>query len=103
MSSTLTKKIVRRQSCDLSFIWEQMDDGSPGDSTSDGCEGLLQISLGYSKEAAGARSGYMIFLVKGGIVQSGTYFLQRFSTSLLELLFVARNSRHHAECLCFSI
>lgn len=55
------KKNVRRQSCDLSFIWEQIDDGSPGDSTSDGCERLLQISLGYSKEAVRARSGYMWF------------------------------------------
>ena len=60
------KKNAQRESCKVSFIWEQNEDCSPGDSTSD--------SLNCSKEVVGKESLYVIF-VKVVYMWSSMYFL----------------------------
>ena len=74
------KKPAQRQSCDFSFIWEQIEDCNPGDSTSESSEQLLQ-------RGSGGRSTYKI-LVKGSSMQSVTYFTRGF-------LLVTRSWCHH--------
>ena len=54
---------------DLSFIWGQNEDCSPGDSTSDSSEKLC------SKEAGG--EGMHVILVKGDCMLSSIYFPRR--------------------------
>ena len=67
------------ESCKLSFIWEQNEDHSLGDSISDSPDKVLQ-------RGRGTVSIYVI-LVKGEFMQSNAIFLQRF-------LIVSRSSHH---------
>ena len=73
-----TKKDAQQESWELSFIWGQNEDCSPGDSTSDSSEKLLQ-------RGCGGRSMHMI-LVKGAFhaIQHFTY--KRCSASHEELM-----------------
>ena len=65
------------KSCELSFIWDKMENGSLEDITSASSEKWLQ-------RGSGGRSIYVI-LVKGEFRQSGAHLTKGFSASHEEL------------------
>ena len=73
-----TKKDAQQESWELSFIWGQNEDCSPGDSTSDSFEKLLQ-------RGCGERSMHMI-LVKGAFHAIQHLTFKRCSASHEELM-----------------
>ena len=66
----LTKKDTQRESCELSFIWDQNEDCSLGDSISASSDKLLP-------RARGQRSIYVI-LLKGEFTQSSIHLIKGF-------------------------
>ena len=60
------KKPAQCQSCDFSFIWEQIEDCNPGDSTSDDSERLLQISLSDTPKRQLGKVRICVILGEGG-------------------------------------
>ena len=77
------KENAQHESCKLSFI----GGCSPGGSTLDSSEKLLQRGRGKSQ--------YICDFGKGGIHATKHIFFQKVSAGLMKLLLVTRNSHHH--------